>query len=396
MGNLDSAVDELLIVDPRELPVEARAEGVVHLARVINRLSSAYLRWLESVDRTGAMTAAHGSTAAWLREATRVAPTTASRDVHLARDLADVMPKMAAAMAEGGVSPAHAQAVAGLRRDLPDETVRTVDPHLTDAARTHTPTELRGFVTHVRHSYAPDAVVRDEREAYDERTLTVASTMYGTGTGNWTADPVSQEVIITAIHAASAPLAGDTRSPGQRRFDGLLALCDIAMRSGELPDTGGVRPHATIVVPLATILGLAGAPAAVTGYGAVISGEAARTLTCDADISRVITGPSGEILDSGRSSRSFTAAQRRAIVARDQHCRWPGCDRPPAWCDAHHRRHWSRGGSTSVDNGVLLCGRHHEKVHHLDLDIRRDSDGNFTVCLQPGSGTACRPAGADP
>jgi hypothetical protein len=396
MGNLDSAIDELLVVDPRELPVEARVDGVVHLARVINRLSSAYLRWLESVDRTGAMTAEHGSTAAWLREVTRVAPTTASRDVHLARDLADVMPAMAAAMADGDVSPAHAQAVAGLRRDLPDETVRGVDPHLVDVARTTTPAELRGAVTHVRHSYAPDAVVRDEREAYDERTLTVASTLYGTGTGNWTADPVSQEIIVTAIHAASAPAAGDTRSPGQRRFDGLLTLCDIAMRSGELPDTGGVRPHATVVVPLATILGHAGAPAAVTGFGAVISGEAVRALTCDADISRVITGPSGEILDSGRSSRSFTAAQRRAIVARDKHCRWPGCDRPPAWCDAHHRRHWARGGSTSVDNGVLLCGRHHQKVHHLDLEIRRDDDGGFTVCLQPGSGSACRPTGADP
>jgi hypothetical protein len=45
-----------------------------------NRLSSAYLRWLESVDRTGAMTAEHGSTAAWLRAVSRVAPTTASRD----------------------------------------------------------------------------------------------------------------------------------------------------------------------------------------------------------------------------------------------------------------------------------------------------------------------------
>jgi hypothetical protein len=284
------------------------------------------------------MTAEHGSTAAWLRAATRVAPTTASRDVHLALDLADVMPAMAATMAAGDVTPAHAQAVAGLRRDLPDETVRTVDPHLADAARRHAPTELRGVVTHVRHSYAPDAVVRDERQAYDERTLTVASTMYGTGIGNWTADPVSHEIIITAIQAASAPLAGDTRSPGQRRFDGLLALCDIAMRSGELPDTGGVRPHATIVVPLATILGHAGAPAAMTGYGSVISGEAARALTCDADISRVITGPSGEILDSGRSSRSpatSTAGGPAATGRRPGATRTIGCTGhaadPPAW-----------------------------------------------------------------
>jgi hypothetical protein len=93
-----------------------------------------------------------------------------------------------------------------------------------------------------------------------------------------------------------------------------------------------------------------------------------------------------EILDSGRASRTFTAAQRRAIVARDKHCRWPGCDRPPGWCDAHHSIHWADGGVTSVEKGVLLCGRHHDRVHHDDLAIAVLRDGSRTVDVRPGSG----------
>jgi hypothetical protein len=54
---------------------------------------------------------------------------------------------------------------------------------------------------------------------------------------------------------------------------------------------------------------------------------------------------------------------RRAVVARDRHCRFPGCDRPSAWCDAHHVVHWADGGATSVENLLLLCRRHHRMIH---------------------------------
>jgi hypothetical protein len=178
---------------------------------------------------------------------------------------------------------------------------------------------------------------------------------------------VSQELIMTAIHAASGPTGSDDgRTAAQRRFDGLVSICERALKGGELPDTGGVAPHVSVIVDYATLMKAQGAGGATLGFGTVISGDAARMLGCDGSISRIITGPAGEILDSGRATRTFTAAQRRAIIARDRHCQHGHCDIPAAWCDIHHKTHWADGGPTNIDNGILLCGRHHHHTHHHD------------------------------
>jgi hypothetical protein len=376
---LESAIDETFLVDVRGLPDEALKDDIVRLARARNRLDAAYLARLEVLDRRGSVAAEVGSTAAWLRTETNLSPGAASRDVHLARNLTDVLPATAARLAAGDISVAHCRVITGLRKDLSDDCVRSADPHLADAATTHTPHELLGFVTSVRHAYRPDAVARDEAEAFEDRTLSASATLGGMGVGNWTADPISHELIMTALHAASAPVPGDTRTPGQRRFDALVAICERSLRGGELPATGGVAPHVSVIVDYATLTRAAGAPAATLGFGTVISGDAARTLACDGSISRIITGPEGQILDSGRATRTFTAAQRRAIIARDKHCRWEHCDRPAAWCDAHHKTHWADGGPTSTDNAILVCGRHHQQIHRGSCQITRNPDGTTTI-----------------
>ena len=70
------------------------------------------------------------------------------------------------------------------------------------------------------------------------------------------------------------------------------------------------------------------------------------------------------------------AAIRRAITARDRGCAWPGCDRPPNWCDAHHVKFWGRDlGATSYHNGVLLCPYHHTEIHREQWTIRTHPDG---------------------
>jgi hypothetical protein len=113
-----------------------------------------------------------------------------------------------------------------------------------------------------------------------------------------------------------------------------------------------------------------------------IDHETVRRLACDASVTRIVFGPRSEPLDVGRRTSVVPSAIRRAVVARDRHCRFPGCDRPQGWCDAHHVRHWADGGPTSVGNLVLLCRRHHRLTHE-----------GFTLELVDGEPMFRRPDG---
>jgi hypothetical protein len=101
----------------------------------------------------------------------------------------------------------------------------------------------------------------------------------------------------------------------------------------------------------------------VLADGQPISPAEARRLACDAQIIPVVLGTGGEVLDIGRASRVVPVGLRRALNLRDGGCRFPGCDRPASWCDAHHIQFWADGGPTNMDNCALLCAYHHTVVH---------------------------------
>ena len=93
-------------------------------------------------------------------------------------------------------------------------------------------------------------------------------------------------------------------------------------------------------------------------------------LLCTSELSRVVFGPDGQVLNVGRTKRLYTRHQRRAIIARDKHCQWPTCDAPPRLCECHHSKHWGRDhGDTDITTGVLLCTHHHTHVHNNDIEI---------------------------
>jgi hypothetical protein len=333
-------------------------------------------------DSTGGALAEFGSTQAWARATLRLSPSRASRDVHLARDLQQ-LPLTRAALQAGEISIDHAQVIAGLRGQVPDQVMGAVEPHLVDAAGWKNPTELRRVTAHVLHAHGRENAARSEQDDYQARSLHASRTIAGMGIGTFTLHPAGMETVLTALHALSAPFTGDDRSPAQRRADALVTMAELALRCGELPVTGGVKPHVSVHVTLPSITGQPGAPGADYGYGTTTSAEWARRYACDASIARIVFAPDGSILDAGRSTRTFTAAQTRAIVARDHGCIWPGCDAPAAWCDAHHIVHWAHGGHTAVTNGALLCGRHHDRVHVHGYAIITTNSGPYQVHLLP-------------
>nr|WP_272912830.1 HNH endonuclease signature motif containing protein [Arthrobacter sp. FW305-BF8] len=98
-------------------------------------------------------------------------------------------------------------------------------------------------------------------------------------------------------------------------------------------------------------------------YTGPVTASTIRKIACDADIIPVLLGSQGRILDIGRATRVFPPHIRKALNARDQGCAFPNCTIPASWCEAHHITYWSQGGTTSTDNGVLLCTHHHHLIH---------------------------------
>jgi hypothetical protein len=99
-------------------------------------------------------------------------------------------------------------------------------------------------------------------------------------------------------------------------------------------------------------------------YGGKLRPPELRMLACEAQVIPIVLGGQGQPLDVRRAKRTPTVSIRGAVQARDQGFAFPGCGRPPAWCDAHHLQHWADGGSTRVDNLVMLCRAHHRLCYH--------------------------------
>jgi hypothetical protein len=173
-----------------------------------------------------------------------------------------------------------------------------------------------------------------------------------------------------------------------RREQALGEILHRHLTGGAGPRDGGVRPQVVLTIDWRDLFGpLHGRdPArpgrqtcpggsARTDYDGIQSVAMARLLACDAAIIPQVLSSDGVVLDQGRATRLFTPDQRRALTTRDKGCTRPGCDIPPAWCDAHHVIWWSRGGPTDITNGALLCRRHHTQFHQGHWQARLATDG---------------------
>ncbi|HEY2175541.1 MAG TPA: DUF222 domain-containing protein, partial [Mycobacteriales bacterium] len=148
----------------------------------------------------------------------------------------------------------------------------------------------------------------------------------------------------------------------------LIELARRALQTGDLPDSGGQRPQVTVTLDYDTLRKQIGT--ADLGWGGPVTPATARRIACDAQLIPVLLGGAGQPLDVGRASHTIPVGIRRALVARDRGCAFPGCDRPAAWCDGHHIQHWADGGPTALTNLVLLCGHHHRTIHHHGWQAR--------------------------
>jgi hypothetical protein len=103
--------------------------------------------------------------------------------------------------------------------------------------------------------------------------------------------------------------------------------------------------------------------------GEPVPAAAARRLTCDGSIVRVLE-KDGKTISLGRKTRTIPPAMRRALRIRDRGCAFPGCAQRHH-TDGHHVDHWADGGETKLDNLVQLCRFHHRLLHEGGYSVRR-------------------------
>ncbi|MFK5688986.1 DUF222 domain-containing protein [Ornithinimicrobium sp. LYQ92] len=210
-----------------------------------------------------------------------------------------------------------------------------------------------------------------ERAAHELRTITHRTV--GPGLTRFTIDApdsaaATLDGVLTCHLAAPAPGPSgepDERTPGQRRFDALLAVIGRGLsRPGAAPSSA--RAAVILMIPFDQTTGTPTGPA-TTATGAHVPARQAAQLACTADVTPIWLSTDREPLVLGRTARYATPGQWKALAARDGGCTFAGCSTPPQWCDSHHLHGWARGGHTDTTNLALLCGRHHTLVHQLDL-----------------------------
>ena len=314
---------------------------------------------------------------------------------------------------EGAVSPDQASVVVDALERLPEHVRRPGEQLLLEEAGRLNATDLHRAGRHLASVVDPDrdereaeqALDREERAAHLGRHLSVTEDGCGGIRFRGGGSVEDGAVLRAALLPLTKPVPGldpapgaeqpDPRDHGARMWDALVRLAQHGLDTDLPPTSHGARPRVAVTIDAPTLRDTTlhgetlrgdAAGVAVTEDGLELPGGAIRRLACDCDLIRVLLDAEGCVLDVGRAQRLVTPAIWTALVARDHHCAFPGCTRPPVMCHAHHIRHWIHGGKTALDNLVLLCGHHHRTIHHTPWQVRLAHDRQPEFLPPPKTG----------
>ena len=305
-------------------------------------------------------------------------------------------PATEAALAKGEISTAQADVIAstigGLPADVSPEHQQACEDTLIGDAPRLSLKDLRRRADRIADVFAPDQVDRIEAETLAEREKRAwAKTEFwmvdrrdGTAQGGFTVPELVADQLRTMLDAIAAPrnqhqadegdVLLDERPTTNQRYGHAFATLIEKYPTSVLPGAAGVGPRMTVNVDFDVLVGTV--RAATLDTGSRLSPGEARRLACDLEILPVVLDGESSVLDVGRAKRHYDRHQRVALGHRDGGCTFPGCDRPPDWCDAHHAREpWSHGGPTDIADGVLVCPFHHRLLHHAEWALRFADDG---------------------
>jgi hypothetical protein len=305
----------------------------------------------------------------------------------------DDLPRSVEAVESAEIGYAHlalmartAEALQGSSTAAPFE-----ESELLEKAREYSVGRLWYFCHHLRHATDPEGFAAEQNRATEACTLKMSTSEDGSLMLEGWLDSVSGGIVRSALEPLAQPHGDhDERGRDHRNANALVEVCSHVQDAGTLPQ----RPHLQVTASLETLQRLAGSPAGDMEYSLPVSAETVQRLACDGTITRVVLGPESVVIDVGRARRVVAGAARRALNARDGHCKWPHCDRPASWSDAHHVIHWIKGGETDLSNMVLLCHRHHWMAHEGGWQLVRTAEGEI-LAVPPRPPGLARVAGVD-
>jgi len=300
------------------------------------------------------------------------------------------------ALAKGRISVRQAELISrsldGLPESVSEVQREACETQLLCDAPTMDLKQLSRRADRIADVFAPDQVDEIENEVVESREHAAwAATEFwmvdrgdGTAKGGFILPEAQADMLRTALEAVSAPQVMKHQSPDDailderpgfpQRMGWAFATLIEQIPADKLPDTAGVGAIVTVNLDHDVLIDRIAT--ATLSTGTKISAGQARRMACELRLLPAVFGGESLPLDHGRAKRLFTGHQRRAQAHRDRGCIFPGCDRPPHWCVAHHaRRRWAEGGTTDLDDGVLLCPFHHRVLHDDGWDVAFATDG---------------------
>ncbi len=427
--------------DAKTLSSGEQAGCLRGLERVQSMHTAARSRVMSAFDAAdGHENDGHPTTRSWLRCQTRLTSGAAAGAVGWMRRLA-AHPAIAKALADGAVSESWARDLCTWTDLLPEDVRADADVILLAAAAAGVELEdLAKLAGEIRQRTAvPDT---DGKDGFRDRRLSLAATLGGAGVLRGELTPqcaAALQAMLDALGKRRGP--EDTRTKGQRNHDALEEICRRLIAAGGLPDRAGQPTQIQLHMTLNQLRGMPGADTAEAAWAGPLAGPG---YDCDATIVPVVSGHvdpdvldqfARELLGNGDSDRDrrqrtertvrqmlvrqatdllsgpgrlaaylrngvsdrlvasvslpldvgaaveiIPAHLRRAVISRDRHCRFPGCNQPAAACQPHHIIPRSEVGPTSLTNMLLLCSFHHLiAVHRWGWGIVLWPDGTVTA-----------------
>ncbi len=377
-----------------ELPINDAA--LTRALELRSRFDAALVAALGTFDGTQ-MWDMDGSSSmtAWLRSRGMVAPD-AGWFASAAKRLRS-LPVLRAAWSEGRLGEGQVKAILAnihnRRVDVFADQEADLVPALVGLSVADTQAAMNAWKTYAEALDDHDLPAMPTREAYMSKTLD----------GRWE-QRGSYDAEGGAVIDAALQLVMDTESEEewslsapQRRANAFVNVCRHFLDNQNLTKPGRRnRPHLNVSIESITHEGVTGE---LAEYQLPFDSPTLSRLLCDCDLHRVVRDQVGALLDYGTGSQTIPANLWRALVARDQHCRHPGCDRPARWCEGHHVQWFSNRGPTRLDNLVMMCSYHHHKLHLKGWDAKLKPDGELVITNPNGRVTSTYPpvpSGAPP